>query len=60
MAIMRSRKLSPGLAVTQIKDLKPELDLNNIKTELVNHLAQLLGYSPEALTYAENTNKREV
>lgn len=33
-----------GLEVTQIKDLKPELDLNNIKTDLIVHLSQLLGY----------------
>ncbi len=34
-----------GMAVTQLKDLKPELDLSNIKTDLISHFSQLLGYN---------------
>lgn len=34
-----------GMAVTQVKDLKPELDLSNIKAELVSFLSLLLGYT---------------
>lgn len=34
-----------GLKVTQIKDLKPDLDLTNVKTDLIKHLSQLLGYN---------------
>ena len=34
-----------GLAVTQIKDLKPELKLISIKKELTLHLSRLLGYT---------------
>lgn len=38
-----------GLEVTQIKDLKPELDLNSIKTDLIIHLSQFLGYKNKIL-----------
>ena len=34
-----------GMAVTQIKDLKPGRDLSHIKTDLISHLSQLLGYN---------------
>lgn len=34
-----------GLAVTQLKDLKPEFDLINVKTDLISHLSQFLGYN---------------
>lgn len=34
-----------GMDVTQVKDLKPEADLNNLKTDLISHLSQLLGYN---------------
>ncbi len=34
-----------GLKVTQIKDLKPELNSTNIKNDLIKHLSQLLGYN---------------
>ena len=34
-----------NLAVTQIKDLKPELNFDNIKKELILHLGKLLGYT---------------
>jgi lipoyl(octanoyl) transferase len=33
-----------GLTVTQLKDLKPEIDLSNVKNELLSHLSQLIGY----------------
>jgi lipoyl(octanoyl) transferase len=33
-----------GLTVTQLKDLKPEMDLSNVKNELLSHLGQLIGY----------------
>ena len=34
-----------NLAVTQIKDLKPELNFSTIKNELILQLGQLLGYT---------------
>lgn len=34
-----------GMAVTQIKDLKPELNLSHVKTDLITHLSKLLGYN---------------
>jgi len=34
-----------GLAVTQIKALKPNLDISTIQTDLISHLSQLLGYN---------------
>lgn len=34
-----------GLQVTQIKDLKPESNLTNIKADLISHLSQLFGYT---------------
>jgi len=34
-----------GLAVTQVKALKPNLDTNIIQTDLISHLSQLLGYN---------------
>lgn len=42
-----------GLEVTQVKNLKPELDLKNIKTDLITHLSQLLGYNN--ITYTSKT-----
>ena len=33
-----------GMAVTQIKELKPTLDLSNVRKDLVSHLRKLLGY----------------
>lgn len=33
-----------GLSVTQIKELKPTLDLSNVQKDLVSHLSRLLGY----------------
>ena len=34
-----------GMAVTQLRDLKPELDQSNIKSDLISHLSRLLGYN---------------
>ena len=34
-----------NLAVTQVKKLKPALDFNTLKKELILHLSQLLGYT---------------
>ena len=34
-----------GMAVTQLSDLKPELDQSNIKSDLISHLSRLLGYN---------------
>lgn len=45
-----------GMAVTQIKDLKPELNLNNIKNDLIIHLSQLLGYSADSLVYTKQSS----
>ncbi|MCK4865685.1 MAG: lipoyl(octanoyl) transferase LipB [Gammaproteobacteria bacterium] len=42
-----------GLAVTQLKDLKPTLNLSHIKTDLIFHLSQLLGYNKDTVIYAE-------
>ena len=42
-----------GMTVTQIQDLKPELDLTHVKKDLVTHLSQLLGYNKDAVVYAE-------
>lgn len=43
------RQINPcgyeGLAVTQIKALKPNIDITAIQTDLISHLSQLLGYS---------------
>jgi len=39
-----------GMAVTQIKDLKPGHDLSHIKTDLTSHLSQLLGYNETDIT----------
>jgi len=33
-----------GLTVTQLKDLKPDIDLSNVKNELLSHLGQLIGH----------------
>ena len=33
-----------GMAVTQIKDLKPAIDSSNVQKDLVSHLSKLLGY----------------
>lgn len=33
-----------GMPVTQIKELKPELDLSNVQKDLASHLSKLLGY----------------
>ena len=41
------------MAVTQIHDLKPELDLTHVKKDLVTHLSQLLGYNNDSVAYAE-------
>lgn len=38
-----------GMAVTQINDLNPELNLSNVKTDLAQLLSQLLGYSEATL-----------
>ena len=44
-----------GLAVTQLKDLKPTLNLSHIKTDLISHLSQLLGYNKEdTIVYADH------
>lgn len=42
-----------GLQVTQIKDIKPEINLTHIKSDLTTHLSQLLGYTNVTIT-AEN------
>ncbi|MCW8987320.1 MAG: lipoyl(octanoyl) transferase LipB [Gammaproteobacteria bacterium] len=42
-----------GMAVTQIKDLKPELDLSQVKNDLITHLSQHLGYQTDSLIYSE-------
>lgn len=34
-----------GLAVTQLKDLKSGINLNQVKADLIPHLSQLLGYN---------------
>ena len=46
-----------GMAVTQIKDLKPEIDLSRVKNDLVSHLSRLLGYSTDYIIYAEKLPK---
>lgn len=44
-----------GLAVTQLKDLKPTLNLSHIKTDLISHLSQLLDYNKEdTIVYADH------
>ncbi len=40
-----------GLAVTQIKELKPELNLKHIKTDLISQLSQFLGYNEDSTIY---------
>lgn len=45
-----------GMAVTQIKDLKPNIDLTSIKSDLSNHLCQLLGYSNVDLQETKQRN----
>lgn len=42
-----------GLAVTQIKDLKPELNLDHIKTDLISQLSQFLGYNEDSIIYTD-------
>ena len=42
-----------GMDVTQIKDLKPGLDLSHIKKDLVNYLSQLLGYNKDAVIHTD-------
>lgn len=41
------------MSVTQINDLKPDLDLSGIKEELIKILSQLLGYNEDTITYSE-------
>ena len=45
-----------GLAVTQVKDLKPKLNINQIKTDLISHLSHFLGYNDSAV-YIPPTQK---
>ncbi len=42
-----------GLAVTQIKELKPELNLKHIKADLISQLSQLLGYNEDSIIYKD-------
>jgi lipoyl(octanoyl) transferase len=42
-----------GLAVTQIKDLKPELNLKHIKTDLISQLSQFLGYNEDSIIFTD-------
>lgn len=42
-----------GLAITQIKDLKPTLNLSHIKTDLISHLSQFLGYNKDTLVFLQ-------
>lgn len=42
-----------GLAVTQVNDLKAELNFELIKKELVTNLAQLLGYHVDNIIYPQ-------
>lgn len=39
-----------GMPVTQLKDLNPGLYLSNVKTDLISHLAQHLGYNTISTT----------
>lgn len=43
-----------GMAVTQIKDLKPELNLSHIKTDLITYLSQLLGYAKDSVIFKDS------
>ena len=42
-----------GLEVTQIKDLKPDLNLSDVKKNLSKQLSQLLGYNNDSIIYAD-------
>ena len=46
-----------GMAVTQIKDLKPTLNSSNIKTELSLLLSQLLGYDKDSIIYSDKAKE---
>jgi lipoyl(octanoyl) transferase len=39
-----------NLAVTQLKTLLPQIDLNSVNMNLITHLSQLLGYNKNAIT----------
>lgn len=43
-----------GMAVTQIKNLKPELDLSHVKTDLITHLSELLGYNKDSVIFKDS------
>ena len=45
-----------GMAVTQIKDLKPAINLSNVKTDLTSLLSRQLGYDEDSIIYS---NKAE-
>ena len=47
-----------GLAVTQVKDLKAGLDFTLIQHELINSLAQLLGYQRDNIIYQQQTTSQ--
>jgi lipoyl(octanoyl) transferase len=38
-----------GMAVTQLKDLKPGLDQSTVKSDLIAHLSRLLGYNDDSI-----------
>lgn len=42
-----------GMQVTQLTDLKPEFDIANVKTDLVELLSQLLGYNKNSIIYSD-------
>ena len=42
-----------GLAVTQIKELKPALNLKHIKTDLISQLSQSLGYNEDSIIFTD-------
>ena len=46
------------LAVTQLKDLNPELYLSNVKTDLISHLSQHLGYNTVSTTSELNYQEK--
>ncbi len=48
-----------GLEVTQMKDLKPELNLSNIRKDLSKQLSQLLGYKNNSIIYADRKTTKD-
>jgi len=45
-----------GLTVTQIKELKPGVNLKHIKTDLTSQLSQFLGYNEDSIIFTTSDN----